>query len=472
MLTVEPFSDGSLRRMLPCLRAAAPRVSDLTPGLLYMWQEGADIRFFVRDDTFSVCQTVGDQISFSYPVGADPYGMVGELLEYTRENSLPLRFFAVDSETLRVIGADERLRPMMSAFSRRWSDYIYAFSDVSTFAGRRYSGQRNHINRFTKLYGEPRVRLLSFADRPAVTAMLDEYEKEHPGRTLIEDMELSATRRLLDAPESFGLFGACIEVGGLIAAFSIGEVCGDTLFIHVEKALRRYEGAYPAMFRGFVRLAGEMYGGKIAYVDREDDSGDPGLRMSKLQYHPVEVRDKYLVHVHSPAFAVYGRLPVLRGKGAVLSPILERDREAYLAINTDTENNRMWGYDYREDINITQPPDADTFYESVKTDQEAGDSVNFAIRTDEDGPMIGEGIIWQFTEDGGAEIGCRVVPEYHGRGIGREAFGMLTEFAEKTLGVRCRARCLPENTASKRMIEGNGFAAAGESDGYLRFEKR
>ena len=236
MLTVEPFSDGSLRRMLPCLRAAAPRVSDLTPGLLYMWQEGADIRFFVWDDTFSVCQTVGDQISFSYPVGADPCGMVGEL----------------------------------------------------------------------------RVRLLSFADRPAVTAMLDEYEKEHPGRTLLEDMELAATRRLLDAPESFGLFGACIEVGVHIAAFSIGEVCGDTLFIHVEKALRRYEGAYPAMFRGFVRLAGEMYGGKIAYVDREDDSGDPGLRMSKLQYHPVEVRDKYLVHVHSPAFAVYGRLPVLR----------------------------------------------------------------------------------------------------------------------------------------------------------------
>ena len=34
MLTVEPFSDVSLHRMLPCLRAAAPRVSDLTPGLL------------------------------------------------------------------------------------------------------------------------------------------------------------------------------------------------------------------------------------------------------------------------------------------------------------------------------------------------------------------------------------------------------------------------------------------------------
>ena len=36
--------------------------------------------------------------------------------------------------------------------SRDWADYLYLAEDLSNMAGRRYSGQRNHINRFKKLY--------------------------------------------------------------------------------------------------------------------------------------------------------------------------------------------------------------------------------------------------------------------------------------------------------------------------------
>ena len=39
---------------------------------------------------------------------------------------------------------------------------------------------------------------------------------------------------------------------------------------------------------------------------------------------------------------------------------------AYLSLNTDVENNRWWGYDYREDVSITGPVDEDTFYDSVQ----------------------------------------------------------------------------------------------------------
>ena len=469
MLVFEPFSLAALQRALPHIRRNPSLCADLSAGYLYMWHDGADVRFCVWRDTFAVRQTIGEQTAFSWPFGADPEGMVDQLIVYARDNRLPLRFFAVDEGTLGRIREDRRLQPAMSAFDRRWSDYVYDFEAVRTLGGRKYSGQRNHINKFTRLYGEPVIRLLTEADRPEAEALLEAYAAEHPAGNALEKLEQRQTRRLYEVCPELGLYAAGLFIDGEMAALSIGEVVGDMLLIHVEKALSRYEGIYPTMFSGFVQLIGAEFGPGLRVVNREDDSGDPGLRTSKTQYHPISIENKYLVHVHSPALRMEPGT-VLRRGDVVLTELRPEDKGTYLRLNTDVENNIYWGYDYRKDVSITGPVDEDTFFDSVTYDMEAGDSVNFAVRLEAEGPMIGEAVLWNFTSDGAAEVGCRILPAYQGRGYGTAAFGAAAEHAARVLGLKTTARCCKDNAASRRMITANGFVPVSEDDSYFWFE--
>lgn len=470
MLTFEDYSLASLQKILPYLKKSNPTINDLTAGSLFLWQVDTDLSFCVWHDTLTVCQKVGEQPAFSYPVGLDPDGMIDELLCYVKAKNLPLRFFAVDDRTLEKIQADDRLKSPMWSCDERWSDYIYSFDEAKTFAGRKYSGQRNHVNKFKKLYGEPDVRLLSPADLPAVVKMLAEYETEHPDAGLLEKIELSQTKNLLAVYETLGLLAIGLFVGDEIAAFAIGEVVGNTLFIHVEKALRRFEGAYPTVYSGFVRLVDSLSDQPPCFVDREDDSGDPGLRISKTQYQPIEKRDKYLVHVNSPAARLPKELSIEAGQ-VVLTPFRETDKQAYYILNTDIENNRYWGYDYREDASLTGSIDENSFYDSAIFDMRVGDSVNFAIRLTSAGEMIGEAILWNFTSNSSCELGCRILPDHQEKGYGKAAFSAAATFAEQTLGLSVVARCDKQNTASRHMIEDAGFTLARQNETYFYFER-
>ena len=468
MLEFEPFSLPALQNALKYITRNPSLCSDLSAGYLYMWHEGADVRFCVWNDTFTVRQNIGGQCAFSYPIGADPVGMIDRLKEYAYENRLPLRFFAVDGEILEKIRADRRLQPAMWAYDRKWSDYVYSFEEAAAFRGKKYGGQRNHVNKFKKLYGEPDIRFLSASDGEDVDKMLAEYRAEHPDGNRFERLETERTRALFDVCGELDLYAAGLYIDGTLAAFGVGEIVGDALIIHVEKALTRYEGIYPTFYSGFVRLTEERSGRSLTYVNREDDSGDPGLRTSKTQYHPLFLAHKYLVHVGSPA-ASLGEIPSFSSGGVVLTGIEERDKRAYLKLNTDIENNRYWGYDYREDVSVTGEPDENTFYDSVRYDMQAGDSINFAVRLSRDGEMIGEAILWNFSSDGTAELGCRILPEYQRHGYGKAAFGAAAGFASLGLGLKVWARCHRENIPSCRMIVADGFAPLCEDRDFFYF---
>lgn len=470
MLTFIPFSVETLKTALPYLNMNKTLCSDLSAGALFMWQEGTNLQFSFFNDTLILRQNIGEQPAFTWPIGADVFGAVDAIIEYVKANDFALRFYEVDDTTLEIIKSDNRLKPVMCEYEERWSDYIYSFADAIDFKGSKFKGQRNHINKFKRLYGEPNIRFLKKEDREDLRKMLSEYHREHGDADILEELEFGIAEKLLDVADDLSLYAACLTVKGKIAAFSIGEAIGDMLIIHIEKALRRYEGIYPTMYQGFLKLVSDKTGKTFSFINREDDSGDEGLRISKMQYHPIGKVNKYLAHINSPAYRIE-KMPVLRFCDVVLTKLNEDDKAAYRELNTDIKNNRYWGYDYREDDDITGKIDDNTFYDLVTVDMHAGDSINFAVRNSENGVMIGEALLWNFTFGGSAEVGCRLLPEFQGKGYGTAAFKVLSDFAENTLKVRVKARCFTENAASRRMIENSGYKLIKTDEKFYYFAR-
>ena len=345
---------------------------------------------------------------------------------------------------------------------RLWQDYLYRAEDLMTFAGRRYSGQRNHINKFRKLYPDAVYRPITREDADKVEAFWEEFHRIFNKEHALAKMELCSARKLMRQVGKPWVRAGAIELEGKFIAIALAEVCGDTLVCHIEKGLPQYEGVYPTMVQSFAAANAEG----LRWINREDDAGDKGLRTSKLQYLPAELGAKIRIRVRNE-LAYLDAVPALTSERLTLDALTEADKGDYNRLCLDDDRNRWWGYDYRKDLKgeLTD----DYFLEVTRHDFANKLAVNFAIRLD--GKFIGEAVLYNFDYKGAAELGCRILPEYAGNGYGAEAFRRAAEWSLYQLGLyRLKAKCYHENEASRKMLSAC-MRSAGEDETFYYFEK-
>ena len=94
--------------------------------------------------------------------------------------------------------------------------------------------------------------------------------------------------------QELGLTGGALTAGGRIYGFSVGCMINGTVSdINIEKASAEEPGAYPMVCREMTRMMKEKYP-RLTFVNREEDTGDEGLRRSKESYYPVALLEKYV----------------------------------------------------------------------------------------------------------------------------------------------------------------------------------
>lgn len=239
-------------------------------------------------------------VMYSYPIGAgDRRKVIDELRTICEEEKRPLIMSPL-SEADREQMLTWYPEQFLIQGDRNDYDYIYSREKLATLAGKKMHGKRNHIARFQDeddwCYEE-----LNDSNIEECRNMTYTWIKMRAGKWNEEmELEMSVLHEAFDYRKELGLVGGIIRKAGQIVAFSIGEpLNSDTYVVHFEKAFPDMQGAYPMINQQFVLHACENY----TYVNREEDTGDPGLRKAKMSYYPEILLKKYVAVSSDVIFA-------------------------------------------------------------------------------------------------------------------------------------------------------------------------
>lgn len=436
---------------------------DISLGVKFGWAEEFVVEYAVYNDTLILKESGHDHFdAFYYPMGADEIGALEQIEQYCLKSFKPLTFCYIDqpyTEKLceRYYGASVRCE-------RDWCDYIYLAESFKSYSGKKLSGQRNHVNKFKKLYPNYKFRQIDSEDLDKVKAFLSEYEhfRELSGWT--EKVEQSTAIQLIEKAKELNQVCGLIEVDGKVIALSVGEVVNDTIIIHIEKALKEYSGAYPIMAQEFVKAFAT---GEVKFINREEDCGDLGLRTSKLQYKPCSIKCKNIIEIKT--LFDYVRSPFkLATERLSITEIEQCDGEDYLRLYLDQNLNKYWGYDYREDLGEREP-NAQYFYEFQNKLKQRKEEFSFSVKLG--GKLIGELVLHNFDFFGGVEMGFRFFKQYQGRGYALESANALKDYVFNLMGAKTlKSRCYKQNLASAKLIGRLGLKKVCEDNTHYYFE--
>ena len=434
---------------------------DLSVGVKYMWRDDFKIDYAFVGKTLIMKETCADyENAFYFPIGDDVDGAFSEIEEYCKKTGITLKFCCIDNRHVGFFA--DRYRDISIYNLRDWSDYIYDAEKFKTYSGKKFSGQRNHVNKFKKLYPGYVFAAVKKDDFPEIYEFLKEYEKTSSFTMWSAFEEEKKVYDLVEHMFELGLVGGVIRINGRIAALSVGEKVGDTLVVHVEKALTRYEGIYPAMASEFAKA----FACGVKYINREEDCGDDGLRISKLQYHPVEVKEKNIITVRTLFDAISA--PVLIStERLTITDIMKDDADEYFDLYTDEKLNVYWGYDYKEDLTGEATPA--WFFAFQKALKDKKEEYSLAVRLN--GRMIGELVLHNFDYFGGVEMGFRFFKEYQGKGYAFESASALKNYVFNVLKAQTlKSRCFKQNVPSRRLIEKLGLKLSYTDDTHFYFK--
>ena len=291
-LSFKHLEQEDLPVITPYLLTQTDRFCDWTVGALYMWRQFFSCRYTIAADclVFQVRQPDG-QDYFTYPLGrGDHESALALLEEYCAAANEQLQFTTVSTADAARLTA--RYGKQMQVLPQRdFYDYLYEREALATFAGRRYSRLRNHIHQFQKRCPHWQYRSLAREDLPAVERFLEEWitRKEADGPlSPLEKADADGTREMLSLMHDFGFSGGLLTDGEAIVAFCVGEQLGDTLYVHIEKGDTHYDGAYQLLVREYAAHSDCS----ARFINREDDTGNEGLRRSKMAYRPCAILEK------------------------------------------------------------------------------------------------------------------------------------------------------------------------------------
>lgn len=278
------------------LFACGSRSCEYSFANLYLWgrQEAA---FFPEGIAF-FSHFYGKSV-YPYPIGTgDRRAVLEAVLEDAKIRGIPCRITSMtqaETEELESWFPGRFLfRPDRDGF-----DYVYAIDDLADLKGRKFQKKRNHVHKFQASHPDCLSVPLEKENLPQAQEMVAQWFRqrlaEDPhGDYLLEQIALSRAFRHFEALGMEGLM--LVENGQVLAVTLASRLSENTMDVHFEKAREDVDGAYAAVNCEFARYL-RLKHPELAFLNREDDLGLPGLRQAKLSYQPHHMEEKYCAYL-------------------------------------------------------------------------------------------------------------------------------------------------------------------------------
>jgi len=162
----------------------------------------------------------------------------------------------------------------------------------------------------------------------------------------------------------------------------------------------------------------------------------------------------------------FNPFPILKTERLVLRQITMDDLHDFLAIR---QNKEVGKYIDRPRSDTVE--EATAFIERITKAIANNESVLWGITEANSNNIIGTACLFNFSEakDIG-EIGYELLPQYWSQGYISEAVAMMVDFGFNTLNlVSISAVTHPENKASVKLLQKNGFVYDNEMDGFSEY---
>lgn len=259
---------------------------------VFLWGEQ---KYAVLNGCLVLLSKFSDTYYYSYPFGdGDVVKTIKDIIEDSKERSVTFRMNGITPDEKDFL---QKEFPDSFVFSTTEDsyDYVYDIENLSTLAGKKYHGKRNHINKFYENYPDAVTETIDENNISEVRKMADLWfaarEERVPPHTF--DMEKAALSKLFENFSDVKAEGMILKNGEKLLAFCVGSpFYEDTFDVHFEKAAEDTDGAYPVINREFARYIKEKYP-KIRFLDREEDMGLEGLRRAKQSYRPLFLVEKW-----------------------------------------------------------------------------------------------------------------------------------------------------------------------------------
>ncbi len=270
-----------------------PVISEYTFTNLFMWRNYYLFYWKVIEGHLCLISAKKDnELIACPPIGENPLQAIFKLKEIAESTKKTLQISKVDENLAEIIqNSDSDISAKIEEDRDNW-DYIYNTSDLVSLHGKIYFNKRKKLNKFKRLY-DWEYQIL---EKEQISRCLELQEEwcnlRHCSDNVSLENEDSGIKEILKNWNILKFQGVVLIIDGKIIAYSLGESLNpSTVVIHAEKANTEYTGAY--------QMINQLFAEKLAagyeYINREQDLGEPNLRSSKMNYHPVKMGKKFII---------------------------------------------------------------------------------------------------------------------------------------------------------------------------------